>query len=108
MLPSLRGLSWAGVASASPAGGFAAAVTCPALLSPLRLSVEVAGSLCMACLPWLRSTPENDPPVERGGPPRAAGARTDADAICGARNHLAQPDLPLIRDESGKANPVGS
>src|SRR5262245_7488134 len=57
--------------------------------------------------PWLRSTPKHNPSVQCGGPPSAARARTDADPICGPRDHVAQPDLPLIRDESRQTNPVG-
>ena len=108
MLLPVPGLSKVGVESAPPACEFAAAVTDPPVLSPLWLLVEVPGSPCMACLPWLRSTPKNNPPVQCGGPPPAACARTDTDSICSPRNHLPEPDLPLIRNESRQANAVGS
>ena len=108
MLLPVPGLSKVGVESAPPACEFAAAATDPSVLSPLWLSVEVPGSPCMACLPWLRSTPKNNPPVQCGGPPPAACARTDTDSICRPRNHLPEPDLPLIRNESRQANAVGS
>jgi hypothetical protein len=62
------GLFKLGVESAPPACEFAAAGTDLPVLSPLWLSVEVLGSPCMACLPWLRSTPKNNPPVQCGSP----------------------------------------
>src|SRR5215470_8302310 len=106
MLPRLPGLSKAN-GDASPPFEFAAAVTGPPLLSSLWLSVEVRGSLPMRYLLWLRSTPKNNPSVQCGGPPSAARTRTDADPICGPRNHIAQPDLRLVRDESRQTNPIG-
>src|SRR5262245_59613169 len=103
MLSLLSGLSKIG---GSPPPAFAAAVTGPRLLSPMRLSVEVRSSLSITYLPCLRSTLKNDPPVQRGGPPAATGAGTDADPIHGPRNHVPQPDLLLIRDESRQTNLV--